>query len=295
MSQINTTTEKSARLTVFHERPFKKIAHRGFHPENNVGGNTIESLRMAALNGFDAVECDVRITGFDSNAENEFDRSRQIVILHNNKNDQGVEYANLPYSQCGEPPLFKEFLEVAKSLGIHLYLDIKQISSSIMGWPNSVNGVTDDILNSYLYHIVETVENANMMNSVTFMAPVKAYLTYITSSNWMGRNNCRIGLVMESDISDTVRDNIVTAINNLKSENSTSMIVLNLGLNDLTGALYDYFIAEDFYLEGWAGSGYPDSRIEEFVSAFPKLRGITYDIPVGLVDKLADAVISKLS
>ena len=302
---LATITNQSNCLNAAHNQVFKHISHRGYYVADSLAQNSIEALKASVLNGYNFIECDISITGYksDFNAEtdNLLDAERQIIVKHDISftGEDGVKtyYANLPYSQCGKPVLFKDFLNQAKAIGAYLYLDIKQIDKDILGWGKEGDTTSENIVNSYLRPIVETVENAGMMNNVTFMAARTAYLSYIVSSNWLNRNNCRIAYVSESASTSSGESvdasYVINAINGLKAENETSMLFLNMAFNNFTNELYEAIVSEGIDLEVWASSNYTEDDIQEIIAQYPKLKGITYNIPRGLVDKMGEAIINR--
>lgn len=282
-------------LKMVHNQAFKRIAHRGYYLDNGVEANSLESLKASVLNGYNMVECDVSVTGYktDYNAEtdNPLDAERQIVVKHDISytDEDGVRicYANLPYSQCGEPVLFEDFVNQAKVIGAHLYLDIKQIDTDILDWGKQGNTTRDDIVNSYLKPIVEIVENAGMMNNVTFMAARSTYLKYIVSSGWLNKNYCRVGIVAEAlpatqpDDPEGAKNGtyLINMINSLKESNETSLVALNVSYKDFTDELYDELISAGIYLEVWTSVAYTEEEIKNIIVKCPKLKGITCNIP----------------
>ena len=151
------------------------LAHMGYCPYNSAPEDSIVSIVRAKEEGFSAVELDIRFTSDDipvmihdgtinrvAREPNGDPIATPVYVYANtladlNQYDYGIrigsQYAGYPLNTLAE------ILACAKSIGLHLYLELKG---------NDVNGVENDFTASQIQIINNLVHDYNMEDCVSY-------------------------------------------------------------------------------------------------------------------------------
>ena len=246
---INVATDKG-NINRSYMVPIRKgIAHRGYSyygvyaPEN-----TLPAFRLAKANGFDYVECDVRISSdgvpvicHDLTVDRTSDGAgyvHQMTVEQLKALDFSVE-CDVPKYKGTKMPTLEETLITCKNLGVHLYLEVE---------PQCEN---------YEGTIVNLVKKYGMENGVTYISFSHAVLTNISKLD----ASTALGFIVDTPDETSL----------------SSVIALRTGYNDVF--LDARYVATDV-MEMCKASGVPVELwcyddITEMQNFDPYVRGVT--------------------
>lgn len=198
--------EKVADSTIIERGDYatNSVAHRGY--STTAPENTLAAYRLAAQNGFSAVECDVEFTSdgvpvllHDSTIDRTSNGTGNIAELtleqvraYDFGSWKSAAYAN------EKIPTFEEFIALCKELELHPYIEIKNTISE-----------------AYAKTLYDIVAAAEMLDNVTWISFSSVSLGLIRDLD----NTARLGYVVSDVTSDTV-----TVAQGLKTEENEVFI-----------------------------------------------------------------------
>lgn len=206
----------------------KSVCHRGF----NVGApeNTLSAYKLAKLNGFKYVECDVSFTADSIGVllhDNTVDRTsngagniRDLTLEEVKKLDFGAWFNEKYLDE--KIPTFEEFIVLCRNLGLHPYIEIKY-------------GATKEEIES----LVKIVKRYGMKNKVTYISFEHTILTNVFNTD----PSARLGFVC----------NIFTSaeLENIEHLKTNHNLFIDLNIGNVTEDSIALAIENDLPIEVW--------------------------------------------
>lgn len=251
----------------FFDTPVYDVNHRGYNriaPEN-----TLSAYKLSKQHGFDAVECDIRLTS-----------DKQCVILHDPTVDRtsngtgaiknisfedarALDFGSWKSSEyAGEKiPTFEEYISLCRKINLHAYIEIEGDA-----------GFTQEIINN----LVQIAKNYGMLRKITWISFTPSMLTLVKNAD----PGARLGILR-----DSYNSNGITDYQNLKSK--FNYVFISWNYSTLTTELLNTYKGLNIPVEVWVAN-----TEEAILGLDPYITGVTSDILIAK-DVLYNSIISN--